>query len=193
MLWIATLFWMNTFTSAQVMDARPFEPYVKQFIELSDGLFVEEDLRDQQIEMSSTVAKDSKAPNAVGVCWWGTGNKIQLDTTYWYESPQNRMALVFHEIGHCTCGLDHPATKGLFILKILNNFGVRTTHGPYLEDGCPRSLMYPEVVSRYCVDRHFKHYMDDLFGQCRRKKQVDAVMEMIRRTNYLRPPNRCEK
>lgn len=184
---------MNT-APAQVLESKPFDGLVQEFADLSDGLFSVDDFKNVDIKFSQTIAEDTNSPNAVGVCWMWSG-RIQIDPIYWNQNPLERRSLLFHELGHCHCGLDHPIEiTGLPLLRILNGFGIRTKHGPFLSDGCPKTIMHPEVVGRFCMERHFDYYIKELFGQCRKKIQLDEMMMQIRRMNIiLHPINKCEK
>ena len=70
-------------------------------------------------------------PEIAGYCY-GDGH-IELDLEYWNTDTTDEMklALVFHELGHCQLGYSHSAGISGY-------------------DGCPWTFMYPYVMSTRC-------------------------------------------
>jgi hypothetical protein len=69
--------------------------------------------------------------NVIGMCTrWSNGyRQIEVDPTYWNDpttTENERIALIFHELGHCDLNRDHDTTL--------------------LSSGYPESLMYPYDV-----------------------------------------------
>ncbi len=81
--------------------------------------------------------------NAVGVCYYVTGN-IEIDKDYWDSVGESaREELIFHELGHC----------------VLNK-----EHNEYMMGDCPASIMYPELTPG-CYDKHKEYYIKELFDK----------------------------
>lgn len=51
--------------------------------------------------------------------------------------------LVLHELGHCIQDREHIEDL--------------------MEDRCPVSLMYPEILPPTCIEKHWYYYIDELF------------------------------
>lgn len=120
--------------------------------------------------------KKINSGNVVGLCTYGlTWREIDLDIDYWNNSTKStQMALLFHELTHCYCGRGHdygkdlpyPETKAGRIARALQ---WQIEGGPrpgYFEDGCPTTLLYPEVVDDDCVRHHYDEYMKEMFDRC---------------------------
>lgn len=62
-----------------------------------------------------------------GRCWsFGDGtHKIEIDPQYWFEGSDNdRLSLLYHELGHCDLDYQHSDTT-----SIMNSYGL---NGSYL-------------------------------------------------------------
>jgi len=60
---------------------------------------------------------------------------ITINSYYWVHMKKNeRMALIFHELGHCNHGFNHDDTL--------------------LADGCPTTLMGTYKISESCLIKH---------------------------------------
>jgi hypothetical protein len=80
----------------------------------------------------------------VGTCYHGT-KSIAISPEYWkYALESEKIVLIFHELAHCELGRDH--LEDIFT------------------DGCPQSILYPSVLSRYCFDKHQLHYFNEVFS-----------------------------
>lgn len=118
--------------------------------------------------------------NVVGLC---TRNglmgfrEIDVDKEYWNSaSMQNRATLIFHELTHCLCSRGHdfgdfqfyPETDAFskFFTTIKDLCVEKTEPKGFYDDGCPLSLMYPNIVPPDCLDLHYSDYMKELFDRC---------------------------
>ena len=79
----------------------------------------------------------------LGICQFKTVPTIYLNKSQYFQlSPLQQEVVVFHELGHCILGLAH-----------LNQL---------MDDGCPTTVMYPELLSTICYERHRRHYLRHL-------------------------------
>jgi hypothetical protein len=79
----------------------------------------------------------------VGLCNHVT-NSITLDKEYWdVISYQKKLILVYHELGHCTLMRRHIDKR--------------------FEDGCPISIMHPEILPDVCINRYLDYYLLEIF------------------------------
>ena len=107
----------------------------------------------------------------IGQCNFGFGfREIDIDSNYWANSTQiNKMAMVFHELGHCKCDRGHDYIIGESIKEYGND--EKSRGDPQKEDGffpdrCPVSLMFPTVSEDRCTLAHYQEYVDELFRDC---------------------------
>jgi hypothetical protein len=69
-----------------------------------------------------------------------TRRLIIIDKDYWNGfSYRKRQLLLWHEIGHCLFNKKHDES--------------------FHFDGCPRSIMYPTVLSEACIELHYEDYL----------------------------------
>lgn len=120
------------------------------------------------------IKQKSKTPNEsrlIGLCWPRSGI-IHLDSNYWNNSGKlEKESLIFHEIAHCACnGLDHEHEGGLYdpYAGVPKNKSERVKGGFY-EDGCPKSLMYPKLLSNECYKFRRTEYIEELKRACHKK------------------------
>jgi hypothetical protein len=112
-----------------------------------------------------------KSPE-VGLCAyipiWGH-SVITIDRNTWLKySELERMDLIYHELGHCVCGLGHGWEFGAYPEARLEN--IITSYScddGFFEDGCPMSLMYPYIMNKDCTKKHWADYTKDLYNRCR--------------------------
>lgn len=112
-----------------------------------------------------------------GVCWWTlNGNEIEIENRHWRtRSDIGKMSLIYHEMGHCLCNRLHAVEvypghwySGIVngLGKLLDSLGMIEHIGFFESTGCPASLMYPAVISDYCLVVHYKEYMDEFYSKC---------------------------
>lgn len=71
--------------------------------------------------------------NIVGLCkkWGYTYRQVEVDKTYWKQATEEeRMGLVFHELGHCVLDREHKSDYFLY-------------NGLHITGQVPASLMFP--------------------------------------------------
>lgn len=167
LLFIASLGWADS------NQCTPFDRFVKEFIEDSDGLF-DQAYFDQHVQITfhDNIAKEIDHKNAIAVCYQQLvfPLKIQIEKEWWYRTGDyEHWSVVYHEAGHCVCHLDHTSdTDSEWFFDLLAHHGVRAIHAPWMADGCPKSLMYPIVVGQDCVIRHEDEYVKELFAKCQK-------------------------
>ena len=71
------------------------------------------------------------------------GNIIINKKEWNQRSTIKQENVIFHEMGHCVLNRDH--TQGLF------------------EDDCPKSIMYPSLMTDWCYLKRYDYYMKELF------------------------------
>ena len=113
-----------------------FEPYIAKF-----ELYYGKSITDIPINFS-------KLENRIaGICYnWNFGyREIEIDKDQWEDelTEDRKLALIFHELGHCELGLDH-------------NDSLR-------KDKCPHSLMHSVLVRENCLKKYKEEYLEEIF------------------------------
>jgi hypothetical protein len=91
-------------------------------------------------------------------------NEIGIESRNWLVSTSNeRYQLMFHELAHCVLGRGHTDRGTGYPENLLFDLGFKTDLGKY-EDKCPKSMMYPFVLSDYCIGKYSKSYLYELFN-----------------------------
>jgi hypothetical protein len=106
--------------------------------------------------------------------WEPTFREIDIDKKFWDKSSgTSRMALVFHELGHAYCGRSHNykeigySDRPSQLTK--DEHKMKTDNKPlpgYYFDFCPKSIMFPEILSDDCVRAHYTEYEHEMFEEC---------------------------
>lgn len=121
---------------------------------------------------------DIKKDKIIGTCTYGNNfREIDLDIGFWDRSDWfSKLALVYHEMAHCYCYRRHDFDKGEpypeGVLGILIDYGiVRQPLTPlltpgYLYDNCPKSIMHPTILDSECFQKHYSHYVKEMFARC---------------------------
>lgn len=143
------------------------QTYVDDFKNLMNSVVDEKIVDSVKITMA-----DIEHPK-VGLCWYENDPKlINLDTKTWNSySELQKEVLIFHELAHCVCRLEHAHFRGTY----KDDSAVPFEHkdrikAGYLEDGCPVSIMYPTVTDSTCYKKHREHYRYELNLRCYSKK-----------------------
>jgi hypothetical protein len=90
-------------------------------------------------------------------------NEVLIDIDHWNRMDDlTRVAVVFHELGHCLSGRIHTGYSGHLTDDIPIFLGL-INNTDYFLDNCPKSLMYPTILPRTCLKRYWNYYMIDLF------------------------------
>lgn len=142
--------------------------YIQEFKETMSGIYSNAFMDNVNISMA-----DIKG-SPIGLCWPGMRPKlIHIDKTWWAKSSNaQKEALVWHEMAHCICGLDHHHFVNQYPKEWEFASGDRRKRfetGYYI-DGCPVSYMYPSVVDDYCAKKYSEAYKYDIFLQCKAMK-----------------------
>lgn len=148
------------------------QKYITSFIEDSNGKITNYDFRFLDIKIDfleySTSLKDEE--NEIGLCetFLFSSNKVTFDKTWWKSITDiEKWGLVYHELGHCICNLEHTAeTDVLNIIK------------PYLSDGCPNDLMHPYNISYKCLNIHKEYYRKHLLNKCVKIEKSPYVLKI---------------
>lgn len=118
-----------------------------------------------------------KEEQVVGICYYGKDfREVEIDLTEWNDRSEiTRKSLLFHEFTHCLCSRDHDYSDGKKYpaIDVDRLFGFieklpffRPKPGYYV-DGCPLSIMHPQVITDDCMNDHKKEYMGEMFHRCR--------------------------
>lgn len=114
----------------------------------------------------------------IGSCTYGGDwREITLDTPYWTNANwATKVALVYHEMAHCFCTRDHDFDDGemypdnslkYILQRLLPKYLFAPMKVPgYMEDYCPKSIMHPIVLSNECFEKHYSHYVKEMFNRC---------------------------
>ena len=124
---------------------KALDPYVDRFVH--DMGFNKSVMKGHVITFETVVSPD-EGYNILGQCNYLTG-KVTVDPKFFFGTftPERRKTgLVYHELGHCVCLLDHDDKM--------------------LEDDCPASLMHSYLPDNRCMQRHWKKYVADLYDKC---------------------------
>lgn len=116
------------------------DPAFKKYVDDFEGIYHTPNHIPIHFTGGSTVLEEFS-----GECLtYSDGEKqILIDTHYWSQMVDSeREELIFHELGHCVFNRDHVAT--------------------ILSDGCPKSIMFPQVFGDVCFGLHFNAYIQEL-------------------------------
>jgi hypothetical protein len=136
---------------------------VNDFKDLMSGIIDEEVIDNVKITMANL------RPPTAGVCWpYKTTKLIYLDTKTWQEySELQKEVLLFHELAHCVCDLDHTHFQGVYPENpVVPETAQERIKAGFLDDGCPVSIMYPKVLTHSCYKKHRKLYRYEINLRC---------------------------
>jgi hypothetical protein len=81
---------------------------------------------------------------------------ISIDYFKRYKNDPGRLQqVVFHEMGHCYLERPHDAS----MMPVVN------ADGTFASGSVPDSIMHPVAFDSAIYNRHYKHYVDELFGR----------------------------
>lgn len=103
--------------------------------------------------------------------------EIEIDSAFWdTASWASKIALTYHEMAHCYCYRMHDFGNGEkypenLLRYILDNFLQEQPLTPlkphgFLDDNCPKSIMYPTILDDECFARHYDYYTKEMFARC---------------------------
>lgn len=142
------------------------EEYIALFKEIAEPY-----INKSTLESLSVGFKDVEVDErgVVGVCKYFTsdgGPEILIDQRFWAKSTENtRESLMLHELGHCICKIPHSHIEGSYEEKPKKD-GPVLGRG-FFRDGCPVTVMYPEVLGDFCYEKHKYHYHYELRLRCK--------------------------
>lgn len=84
----------------ELLSNGDFDPYIQMFVQEAWHQGVSADV--SNIEVSFALLE----PPTIGACYMGSG-KIEIDPRWRDFKYMERIALMFHELGHCVLGRDH--------------------------------------------------------------------------------------
>lgn len=117
---------------------------------------------------------DIKVNDTVGITHYGYGfREIDIDRAYWKNaSATTRRTILQHELSHGYCSRPHDwaqdkhyqdpeeTSKG-------KHATFKDTKDGMLNDGCPKTILYPYIVNDICVKTHYAEYTDEMFQRCK--------------------------
>lgn len=149
------------------------QPYVDEFFKLSAENHL---VFKNSVSMGFT---DIKRDTVIGTCTYQTSfREIDIDKTYFKEAgPLCRKILVFHEMIHCYCNRDHDHNDGVaYPLSLMSMFKDKVAEkipwcldknpSGYFDDGCANTIMHPVIQDEWCIERHYDHYLKEMFNRC---------------------------
>lgn len=155
--------------------------YLTSFVRESHGIIKIKDLTDSTYAYSQLSWQREKG-GTIADCISSlhvTPFIIHVDERYWSDAdPIDRWAIMFHELGHCACGLDHTTEQGSeWLTDLLEAHGFKTYHARKFPDGCQDSIMAWNVPHKRCVVVHRDEYLGDLFRRCKRPIRLAILPE----------------
>lgn len=151
------------------IDIRAWDMY-QEFIELSAR---------NNIHFTHNVSVGFKKINkgdVIGQCHYLRGHReVDLDLAWWNSHTYiESKFLLFHELAHCLCTRDHDFGNGeqfvtdpvqkWFFKNLEDFFGV--TRKGFYKDGCPMSIMAPEIASYDCLLKYGQEYKKEMLNRC---------------------------
>lgn len=122
------------------------------------------------INQGSIIGLCSKTP---------TYRQIDVDRVWWGKaSSASKHTLMNHELTHCYCGRTHDYAEGKPYQKYdpnqlawnnkIQSFIIQVSliKAGFYPDGCPLSIMNPEIPEDDCVRAHNAEYTKEMFDRC---------------------------
>jgi hypothetical protein len=137
-------------------------PYVDDWLYLARG-------RGLRFDKAVTVGfKDMGSGTVVGVTTYGYGfREIDIDENYWHSSTSlGKAAVLWHELGHAYCHRDHDYGDGTKYGDAESARKDPNKKDGFYEDGCPITLLFPEVVEDDCFEKYYEGYVSELYNRC---------------------------
>jgi hypothetical protein len=155
------------------LPAKELAGYLVSFSKESHGLIKVKDLTDSTYMYEKLAWEAGKGGTIADCQATFTGVvpfTIHIDRRYWSAVGYlDRWGIIFHELGHCACGLGHVGEKSdEWISEFLSDLGFKTAHGYHYPDGCPISIMHYKVPHGDCIKVHREEYLKELFQKCER-------------------------
>jgi hypothetical protein len=142
-------------------------PYVDEYLTLA---------RMHGITFNNTVTvgfKNINQGSVVGICNWGLGwHEIDVDSWYWNRLNEiQKNLIILHEADHCYCSRKHDyylfnGRHNNYIADYRKAIDDPNNKDGFYKDGCPLSIMFPEVLETNCYMVHYGEYINELFRGC---------------------------
>ena len=138
------------------------QPYVDDWLYLAHGHGLKFD------RVVTVGFKDINQGNIVGLTTYGWAfREIDIDVKFWNSSTSlSRAALVWHELGHAYCYRDHDYGNGTEYGDADKARLDPNKEDGFYGDGCPVTLLFPEVVEDNCFEKHYEDYVNEIFNRC---------------------------
>jgi len=148
--------------------------YAEDFIGDSHGMLRDGDLDHVHFKFEKLGYDVKLGSGIIGMCYrtiFSDNFTIGIDPDYWnnaYTWEDDRWQLMYHELGHCMCNLEHPIdSEPLKFIEFLGRYGIKHNRYKMFFDGCPMTLMHPINVEHYCLNNHREYYVKEIFKHCR--------------------------
>jgi hypothetical protein len=145
-----------------------FNPYVDNFKRIVSPHYNKKAYKTMRMQF-----EDLEGMTA-GICWKLPDDNgdvevsVQIDRKVWARASEGRRdALIMHELGHCLCNLGHQHFEGAYKEE---TFPFSEKLG-YLEDGCPVTVMHPNLMTGECFEAHKSLYEYELKLRCMSSRQ----------------------
>lgn len=109
----------------------------------------------------------------IGICktWFDGDTEIEILKSFWEESDEKtRAILVYHEATHCICGRGHTHSDGEYpdseFLPSKKWSAAELESKGYFPDYCPTSIMNPYLPNKFCINKYWDHYLQEMLEGC---------------------------
>ncbi len=119
-----------------------------------------------------------KNSDVIGICHYGRYfREIDIDRDYWNRaSKMSQMILLYHEMSHAYCDRNHDYGDGKLYTDTDDDFALHKDFGMtghfnrnsdgYYGDHCPKSIMFPKILTDDCSKAHYSDYIKEMFNRC---------------------------
>ena len=138
-----------------------FDKYVNEYKRLAELKGITFNKKKLTVNFVDGFKKQKK--EVVGICEYFGDDRVEiLIKRSFYEEAidREREVLMYHELTHCMCYRDHEY-RGKKYIK-----GEPSPPETSFKDGCPKTLIYPTILTIYCSQEHWDYYLDEMFENC---------------------------
>lgn len=153
---------LDRYSSSIVKNTFPKDEDVQYFVNDFKNL-VKDIIPSNQIDNVKITMGDLESPKA-GICRRGIEEiNVIIDNYSWKKmDPLTKEQLIFHELGHCVCNLNHEHYLGEYTIGSKSKDSKRG----FLDNGCPVSIMHPVLLKYECYQRYKEFYRYELYLRC---------------------------
>jgi hypothetical protein len=138
-----------------------FVKYLESFKNDMDGRVTDKDFNKTAIRFGNLESPTAGLCASLPVLGYSI---ITIDRATWdIKTELEKMELLYHELGHCVCGLPHTWEFGEYDKESLR---MGKKEEGFFEDLCPVTIMYPFTIEDECLKKHWQDYIKDLYNRC---------------------------